>query len=87
MPVENVVILLQLFISAFVVPMWLEIRRLNKEVNRLNRAYGKVDERLEECLKRNSQAGTWQAGQERQRDMLLKDKLERDDTPSPDEEC
>lgn len=85
MSAENVIVILQLFISAFVVPMWLEIRRLNKEVNRLNLAYGKVDARLEECLMHNSQAGTWQAGQERQRDMLIKTKLEEDDTPSPDE--
>jgi len=77
---ENTVIFLQLFISSFVVPMWLEIRRLNKEVARLNNALGKVDQRLENCLQRNSQAGTWQAGQERQRDMLINTKVDQEDT-------
>jgi len=80
MEIQNVIVILQLFINAFIVPMWLEIRRLNKEVARLNNQLGKVDARLDDCLARNSQAGTWQAGQERQRDMLINTKVDKEDT-------
>lgn len=67
---------LQIFISAFVVPMWLEIRKLNKEINRLNLEMGRLDTRLEDCLKNRESAAAWQRDQQDRRNAIEDSKID-----------
>lgn len=66
-----------LLINAVILPIVVVILKINREQSR---RIGMLEQKLDNCLQKNSQAGTWQAGQERQRDMLIDQKLRKGDT-------
>lgn len=82
---EGVNLVLQIVIYPIVLAMWVEIRRLNRVVNKQAKIIGGLDQRLEDCLAKGARKDTPADWQQRQHDMDNREGLDRGNTPNPDE--